>query len=95
MLSAGVMIIPVIVTTFLVNLRHVLMSSSIAYHIGKTKPAILWLLSAELTDESFAVGMSDVAEIEGKPYYLLGMQITAHFSWVCGSVIGALCGTFY
>jgi 4-azaleucine resistance transporter AzlC len=94
MLSAGVMIIPIIVTTFLVNLWHVLMSSSIAYHIGKTKPAILWLLSAELTDESFAVGMSDVAKIEGKPYYLLGMQITAHFSWVCGSVIGALCGTF-
>ncbi len=94
MLSGGALVITVVLTTFLVNLRHVLMSSSIAPHLGKIKPAMVFMLSAELTDESFSVAMVDTDKIEGRPYYLLGMQVVSHFAWVFGSVIGAVFGAF-
>jgi 4-azaleucine resistance transporter AzlC len=92
MFAAGATIIPIVFTTLLVNLRHLLMSSTIACHIGKQSRLMLLALGFELTDESFGVAMCDPSRIEGRPYFLLGLQATTQAAWVTGSLLGALAG---
>jgi len=92
MLAAGAFIVPIIITTLLVNLRHLLMSSAIAPHLGNLSPAGVLLVSAELTDESFAVGMTKPETLRGRSLFFIGLQITAHAAWVGGTILGAIFG---
>lgn len=83
---------PIIITTFLINLRHLLMSSTLSLYFKRNHPWILSLLSAQLTDESFAMAMSNPANIENRPQYLFGLQSISHLAWIMGSVLGAFFG---
>jgi 4-azaleucine resistance transporter AzlC len=92
MISRGMAWLPIVIATFFINLRHLLMSSTLSLYIGRNRFRTLSLLSAQLTDESFAVAMSNTSKIENRPGYLLGLQITSQVAWVTGSVTGALFG---
>ncbi|KTB48241.1 AzlC family ABC transporter permease [Dehalogenimonas alkenigignens] len=93
MLASGAGVLPIILTTFAVNLRHLLMSSAIAPFFKGQSMNKLVLLSAFLTDESFAVAMHDTSKIAGRPTYLIALQATAYTAWLSGSVIGAVFGS--
>ena len=54
---------------------------------------MLGLLSAQLTDESFAVAMADPSKISNRPRYLVALQTTSQLAWISGSVAGALFGS--
>ncbi|MFW5986292.1 MAG: AzlC family ABC transporter permease, partial [Halanaerobiales bacterium] len=56
MVGKGAAVLAIILMTFLVNLRHLLMSASLSLHFQKTDSRLLPLLSFFITDESFAVG---------------------------------------
>jgi len=58
MISKGTMWLPIVITTFFVNLRHFLMSSTIFHLLNRQPLRTLIFLSAQLTDESFAVATS-------------------------------------
>jgi len=92
MISKGMVWFPIVLTTFLINLRHLLMSSTLSLYFNGNRIQTLGLLSAQLTDESFAVAMSNTSKIEKRPGYLFGLQITSQFAWITGSVGGALFG---
>ena len=92
MISKGTMGLPVVITTFFVNLRHLLMSSTIFHLLNKQPLRTLLLLSAQLTDESFAVATSNREKVENRPGYMLGLQMASQVSWVVGSVAGAFFG---
>ncbi len=92
MISKGMVWFSIILTTFLINLRHLLMSSTLSLYFNGNRIQTLGLLSAQLTDESFAVAMSNTSKIENRPGYLFGLQLTSHVAWVLGSVGGALFG---
>lgn len=92
MISRGALWLPIVLTTFFLNLRHLLMSSSLSLYFNGSPLRILGLLSAQLTDESFAVAMSDSSKIANRPNYLLGLQMTAQLAWVGGTVGGAFFG---
>ncbi|OGP65689.1 MAG: hypothetical protein A2170_02615 [Deltaproteobacteria bacterium RBG_13_53_10] len=93
MISRGALWFPIVVTTFLINLRHLLMSSTLFLFFRKSPLRTLGLLSAQLTDESFAVALAEPSKISERPGYLLGLQITSQAAWVSGSLIGAFFGT--
>jgi len=93
MLASGIAVVPIIITTFAVNLRHFLMSSAVAPHFQGQPLRKLIPLSAQLTDESFAIAMADTARISGHPHYLMALQVTAWLAWFSGSVAGALFGS--
>ncbi len=93
MLATGIAVVPIILTTFAVNLRHLLMSSAIAPHFKGLPLKKLIPLSAQLTDESFAVAMADTAKISGRPHYLIALQMTAWLAWFGGSMAGAVFGS--
>ena len=90
MVSRGIGGWPILLTTFLVNFRHFLMSSSLFLYFSNHSLRTLGLLSAQLTDESFALAMSDTSKIVNRPLYLFGLQATAQFAWVGGSLLGGL-----
>lgn len=92
MISKGMAWFPIVLATFFVNLRHLLMSSTLSLYFNQNRLRTLGLLSAQLTDESFAVAMSNTKKIENQPAYLFGLQITSHLSWISGSIGGALFG---
>ena len=93
MILKGMAWFPIVLTTFFINLRHLLMSSTISLYFKKGSLRTLGLLSAQLTDESFAVAMSETSKIENRPEYLFGLQVTSHLAWVSGSVGGAFFGS--
>jgi predicted branched-subunit amino acid permease len=69
------------------------MSSTLSLFFNKNPLRTLSLLSAQLTDESFAVAMSDTSKISNRPRYLFGLQMTSHLAWISGSVGGAFFGS--
>jgi 4-azaleucine resistance transporter AzlC len=93
MISKGILWFPIILTTLFINLRHLLMSSALSLFFHKNSLRTLGFLSAQLTDESFAVAMSDSSKILNQPRYLFGLQMTSHLAWVSGSVGGAFFGS--
>ncbi|HJV36159.1 AzlC family ABC transporter permease, partial [Geomonas sp.] len=55
MLQSGVAAAAIIATTFVVNLRHLLMSSALSVHFPGVSRRFLALFAYGVTDESFAV----------------------------------------
>lgn len=92
MIDKGMTWPPIVLATFFINLRHFLMSSNLSLYFKNTRLRLLGFLSAQLTDESFAVATSNPPKVKDNPPYLFGLQITSHFAWVIGSVGGALFG---
>ncbi|APC08408.1 AzlC family ABC transporter permease [Neomoorella thermoacetica] len=90
--SNGVALAAIIFTVFLVNLRHLLFSASFVPHLRRFKPAVLALLAAEITDETFAVAISHYADHDPRLPYHFGLHLTAHSSWVLASLLGGLAG---
>jgi len=92
MIFKGAIWVPIVIATFFINLRHLLMSSTLSLYFNRSRLRTLGFLSAQLTDESFAVAMSNTSKIENRPGYLFGLQMTSHLAWITGSVGGAFFG---
>ena len=92
MIAAGAGVIPIIVMTFLVNLRHILMSASLSLNFKKTQKRLLPILGFLITDESFAVSSTGIKKYEKKGFYFFGLGITAYLAWIISSLSGAVLG---
>lgn len=80
----------VILTTFVVNLRHMLMAASLAPHLSGWKKRYLAFFSFELTDETFALHSSATGQLSKNKLEILSLNITAQASWVVGTVLGII-----
>ena len=58
MLGADAGFLPIVLTTLSINLRHLLMSSSLSLHLRNLSGGRLTLFAYGVTDESFALNMS-------------------------------------
>ncbi len=92
MLAAGAPFIPIIITTFLVNLRHLLMSASLSPYFKNYSTRWLPLLAFGLTDETFAVSSTILQEEQKDEAYIFGLELAAYSSWVLGSLAGGVLG---
>lgn len=93
MILKGMAWFPIVIATFFLNLRHILMSSNLSLYFKNLRLNTLSLLSAQLTDESYAVAISKLPHVKDKPRYLVGLQMTSQLAWVSGSVGGAFFGS--
>jgi 4-azaleucine resistance transporter AzlC len=92
MLAAGAAAPAILSTTFLVNLRHLLLSTAL---LPSFKENAAWqnaLLAYGITDETFAVNASVLQGRTIGAAYVAGLHVTAQSSWVAASVVGALAG---
>jgi len=95
MLTAQAALIPVIMTTFLVNLRHILMSASLSLHFKKTPQKLLPFIGFVITDESFALGNTLLNDREeNKGIFFLSMGLSAYLGWVLSSLTGVIIGRY-
>jgi len=94
LLDQGASAVTLVVTTLLVNLRHLLYSSALVPWVRGEKRGRLAWVAAELTDESFVL-LSRVGEREGhlRFPFIAGLQGAAQLTWVVGSVIGGTVGS--
>jgi len=91
MLLSGASVASIIVTTFLINSRHFLLSASVAARLTGTR-RWFWLAAFGVTDETFAVATTR-REPYGTPF-LLGLNATAWLGWLSGTVTGYFAGGY-
>ncbi|MFO7966900.1 MAG: AzlC family ABC transporter permease [Archaeoglobaceae archaeon] len=83
----------IVATTFLVNLRHILMSSYFTpfyRNVSKFKRA---LVAFGITDETFALASKRFQEGSGDTRYHLGLNFLCYSSWVGGTIVGLFFGS--
>lgn len=92
LLSQMIHPLSIIATTFIVNLRHMLMSAALAPHLKTWKNSEVALFSFELTDESFGVHSLRFDRGENQPKSSIIINIICQSAWVLGSFLGAVAG---
>jgi 4-azaleucine resistance transporter AzlC len=91
LIKAGVGAANIILATFLLNLRHLMMSASLSQRLPALKKPWLPLIAFGVTDETFSI--SSLTEEELTPAFLLALHGLPYTAWVLGSVAGYLVGT--
>lgn len=95
MVSAGASVISIIAMVFFLNLRHLLLSSSISEYLKGKKLPYLLLFSHTLVDESYAMNYT---EFSLNPLWNTNNALAANLSgfavWVMSTIAGGLLGQF-
>ena len=94
MLDGGAALTSIVLTTFTVNLRHLLMSSALAVYFKKSSRKKLSLLAYGVTDESFAVNYSRLKAGKWDLDRSLVLNHTANMVWIISTVAGGFGGQF-
>ncbi len=91
--SVGIAVI--VLTTFIVNLRHALYSASLSPHVKHLSQKWLLPLGFWLTDETYAVVIARYNQNDGSPYkhwYYLGSAVVMYINWNVFTLIGITAG---
>lgn len=86
----GVSTSSIILATFLLNLRHMMMSASLSVEFKKINPKYLPLIAFGITDETFSVASFNKEKISLP--FILTLHILAYSSWGIGTMVGYLAG---
>lgn len=93
MAAAASPFIVIVLTIFLVNIRHSLYSAALAPYLRHQPTWKNVLIGIETTDETFALATSHLIKgHEAEPAWLFGINLTAQFTWVAATTFGALLG---
>lgn len=82
----------IIFTTFLINIRHLLMSSALAVHLQGEKRLKLSLYSYGITDESFAVNLTRFRTGNWDVDRAIIANQVANAVWIISTVAGSIVG---
>jgi 4-azaleucine resistance transporter AzlC len=92
LIAAGSVPWSIILTTLIVNLRHLLMSAALAPHLRRWRKALIPLFAFELTDETFALHSSRFSQDHGRPAEALLINAISQSAWVGGTWLGLVAG---
>ena len=92
MIGSGASPLAIVSTTFMVNLRHLLMSSALSVHFPGVSRRFLALFSYGITDESFAVNMSRFNQGDWNRFSALILNHAANTTWLVSTVAGVYVG---
>ena len=90
--AAGASPASIVLTTFVTNLRHLLMTASLAPHVAGWRWPRLVLFGYQVTDETFAVHAAGLAAGPLRPVEAFCVNGAAQVAWVSGSWLGVLGG---
>jgi len=94
MLASGASAPAIITTTFVVNMRHVLMSSALAVYLRSAHRGLLALYAYGVTDESFAVNLPRFTRGTWSLPRALVVNHSANLTWFVSTVAGGIGGRF-
>lgn len=95
MLQAGAGIPLIVASTFLVNLRHLVMGLSLSPYLSELASRWQRIVVFGMTDESYITTVTHYREqqvAQGNPYVLLGSGGLIYVVWATASLLGALAG---
>jgi predicted branched-subunit amino acid permease len=84
----------IVVTTFIVNVRHTLLSASLAPHLRHWRPPALAAFAYQLTDETFAVHATRFGAAPPDRIEASVVNVISQVAWVTGSWLGVVGGAF-
>jgi 4-azaleucine resistance transporter AzlC len=90
--AAGVPMLSIIITTFIVNLRHLLMSAALSPFLRGWRKRELAAFAYQLTDETFAVHAMQFAARMPSKAEIFATNMTAQLAWVFGTWLGIIAG---
>lgn len=95
LLASGTAWPMIVVTTFVVNLRHMLYSATMVPFYKRLTPLWKMVLAFGLTDETFAVAVRRYNQADGvqdKHYYNLGSMMFMYLNWNLCTFVGLTTG---
>lgn len=93
MFAQGAGIAAIILATFVLNLRHLIMSTCVINRIKNAPLGRKLLCSFGITDETFAIFTTEDEERATVPFFI-GLALVSYLAWVGGSAIGAFASDF-
>lgn len=91
LIKAGIGAGNIILTVFLLNLRHLMMSASLSLRLKEVKKRWLLFIAFGVTDETFSV--ASLKEGRLTLPFLLSLQSVTYSAWVLGTIAGYVAGT--
>jgi 4-azaleucine resistance transporter AzlC len=95
LVAAGATPASIVLTIFVTNLRHTLMSAALAPYLAHWRRLRLAAFAYQVTDETFAVHaarFSGSADSDVDPVEAFTVNVAAQVAWVGGSLLGVLGG---
>ncbi|GAB4111014.1 MAG: AzlC family ABC transporter permease [Roseiflexaceae bacterium] len=90
--AAGATPATIIITTLIVNARHILMGASLAPHLRGSPGWLRGLIAFQLTDETYAIGIKRFLEGQGSPIFQFGANLSLYLIWQVSTMAGMLLG---
>ncbi len=92
LIAAGVPALSIIITTFVVNLRHLLMSAAISPFLKHWRKFELTAFAYQLTDETFAVHSARFGSASPNKAEVFATNMTSQTAWIFGTWLGLVVG---
>ncbi len=87
LILSGGLYIEIAITTFVINIRYMLMSLSLSQKVDEAMTTLQrWVLSFGVTDEVFAVAMQQKGSVNAR--YFSGLIVTPYVGWALGTLLG-------
>lgn len=84
----------IIISTFIVNIRHVLMGASIYPYAEKDGKLISYFSLFFMVDEGWALTMGRMGSVKERITYLAGTGVVLYILWLTAAMIGRQAGAF-
>jgi 4-azaleucine resistance transporter AzlC len=97
LLANGTALPLIVLTTFVVNLRHLLYAASLVPYLQRSPQTWKLLLGFLLTDEAFMVAIARYNQPDSSPHklwYHLGAAVFMYINWSLCTLIGLTVGQF-
>jgi 4-azaleucine resistance transporter AzlC len=95
LIGSGTPWLVVVITIFIINLRHALYSASVAPYMQRLSPAWKGILAYLLVDEAFAIGIThykNSGNEDKKHWYMLGAGLSLWTCWQASTAAGIFLG---
>ena len=92
MVGSGAGMFAIVLATFILNLRHVIMSTCVMNHMQDGRLPARLAAAFGVTDESFSIFTME--KKHNNIRFFFGLFISTYLSWVAGSFIGAVASDF-
>ncbi len=88
LIIANASLFEITLTTFVINIRYMLMSLSLSQKITKMRLFQKCIMAFGITDETFAVASLEKKEVSF--FYMMGLITCPYWGWALGTVLGAV-----
>ena len=85
--------ITIILTTFIVNMRHLLMSASLRPWFSRLPRLVAYCSLFVMVDESWALTMGELNDGGRDGAFLLGSGLLLYVAWIGSTIVGQLAGS--